>query len=308
MPGTGTPALIIVDVKSRHNNTRAARARPHATCKWLNYYEFFMPLINILPVTLGTVMALMLAAWLVSVQKGKACLADSFWGPGFILVAWVTCLVGPGTPRSYLTAVLITLWGFRLALHISLRNWEKPEDRRYQSMRDHHGPKFWWISLFSVFLLQGFILWVISLAPQIAQASPQPAALTWLDAVGILIWTAGMTIESVADYQMQKFRNNPDNREKVMDRRLWAWTRHPNYFGESLIWWGIFCMALAVPGGWITIISPLLITFLLLKVSGVAMLEKDIGSRRPGYEEYKNRVNAFFPWFPSKKQPSSKQN
>ena len=251
--------------------------------------------------TLFSVLALMAGAWILSLVKKKACVADSFWGAGFVLVAWTTWLMGPGTSRSLLIAVLISIWGGRLAYHITRRNWGKPEDRRYQAMRDHHGKNFWWKSLFSVFLLQAVLLWLISIAPQAAQLSAHPDVLTLLDGIGVLIWTVGMMFEATADRQMEKFRKDPANKAKVMEKGLWAWSRHPNYFGESLVWWGFFCIALAVPGGWLTIFSPLIITFLLLKVSGVAMLEKEIGSRRPGYEEYQKRVNAFFPWFQSSK-------
>lgn len=251
--------------------------------------------------TLVSVLALMAGAWILSLVKKKACVADSFWGAGFVLVAWTTWLMGSGTSRSLLIAVLISIWGGRLAYHITRRNWGKAEDRRYQAMRDYHGKNFWWKSLFLVFLVQAILLWLISIAPQTAQLSAHPDVLTWLDGIGALIWTVGMMFEATADRQMEKFRNDPANRGKVMEKGLWAWSRHPNYFGESLVWWGFFCIALAVPGGWLTIFSPLIITFLLLKVSGVAMLEKDIGSRRPGYEEYQKRVNAFFPWFPSSK-------
>ncbi|EFI35921.1 protein of unknown function DUF1295 [Desulfonatronospira thiodismutans ASO3-1] len=266
------------------------------TCTDLNT----MPLHTIILLNLAAVMLLMLAAWILSLARDKACVADSFWGAGFVLIAWLTWFMGPETFRSLLVALLISIWGIRLILHITRRNWGQPEDRRYQAMRDYHGESFRWISLFKVFMLQGSLLWIIALAPQVAQASPRPGELVWLDFLGIFIWALGMLFEVVGDYQMSQFKKDPSNRGRVMDRGLWGWTRHPNYFGECLVWWGIFCIALSVPGGWMTIISPLLITFLLVRVSGVAMLEKDMGSRRPEYENYKKRVSAFVPWFPLK--------
>lgn len=258
-----------------------------------------MSLPVILLTALGSVLVLMLGAWMLSLVRQKACVADSFWGLGFVLVAWMAWSAGPGTSRSLLVALLISIWGLRLFFHVSARNWGHPEDRRYKAMRDHHGRHFWWFSLFSVFFLQGILLWVISLAPQLAQLSPVPAKLTWLDWLGLSVSATGFILETVSDYQMKRFRDNPANAGKVMDKGLWGYSRHPNYFGESLVWWGIFIIALATPYGWWALISPVLITILLLKVSGVAMLEKDISQRRPEYEKYKQEVSAFIPWFRS---------
>ena len=256
-----------------------------------------MSLTSVLLTSLGAVLVLMIGAWILSLIREKACVADSFWGIGFVLIAWLAWSMGPGTSRSLLVAVLISIWGLRLFSHVTLRNWGQPEDRRYMAMREHHGRRFWWFSLFSVFLLQGILIWIISLAPQLAQMSPVPARLTWIDGLGLFIWAVGFTFEAVGDYQMNRFRSNPANAGKVMDKGLWGYTRHPNYFGESLVWWGIFIIALATPYGWWGLISPVLITVLLLKVSGVAMMEKDISQRRPDYEKYRREVSVFVPWF-----------
>ena len=256
-----------------------------------------MSLLSILLTNLGAVLILMLGAWILSLIRGKACVADSFWGMGFVLIAWLAWSMGPGTIRSLLVAVLISVWGLRLFFHITMRNWGQPEDRRYRAMRERQGRRFWWVSLFSVFLIQGILLWIISLAPQLAQLSSVPKQLTWLDWVGLLVWAVGFIFEVVGDYQMKRFRDHPANAGKVMDQGLWGYTRHPNYFGESLVWWGLFIICLATPYGWCALISPLLITVLLLKVSGVTMLEKDISQRRPEYEKYKREVSAFIPWF-----------
>jgi len=260
-----------------------------------------MSLPNVLLTGLGAVLVLMIGAWILSLIREKACVADSFWGLGFVLIAWLAWSMGPETSRSLLVAVLISIWGLRLFFHITMRNWGAPEDRRYRAMREHYGRRFWWVSLFSVFLLQGTLLWVISLAPQLAQLSSVPDRLTWLDGLGLFVWAVGFTFEAVSDYQMKRFSSNPANEGKVMDKGLWGYSRHPNYFGECLVWWGIFIIALATPYGWWALFSPVLVTVLLLKVSGVAMLEKDIIQRRPDYERYRHRVNAFFPWFPSKR-------
>jgi steroid 5-alpha reductase family enzyme len=163
-----------------------------------------------------------------------------------------------------------------------------------------HGDQFWWISFFRVFFLQGIILWIISLGVQSVQTASYPGKFIWLDALGCLVWAFGFFFEAVADRQLGKFRSDPNSRGKVMDRGLWAYTRHPNYFGESLIWWGIFFIVLTDISHLWTVISPLLITFLLLRVSGVALLERDISERRPEYRAYIRKTSAFIPWFPKK--------
>jgi steroid 5-alpha reductase family enzyme len=206
--------------------------------------------------------------------------------------------------------VLTTLWGLRLALHILIRNWGHGEDRRYQAWRAQYGARFWWVSLFTVFGLQGVLLWAISLVLQVGQLSAIPARLSAiparlvvLDFMGVIIWAVGFIFEAVSDWQLYRFKAVPENKGKVMKKGLWAYTRHPNYFGESLVWWGLFLITLATPGsGWV-VISPLLIGFLLLKVSGVTLLEKTIVDSRPEYAEYIKSTSSFIPWFPRKEKP-----
>jgi len=152
-------------------------------------------------------------------------------------------------------------------------------------------------------LFQGVLLWVISIVVQAGQIAPIPEGLCWLDAAGLLVWAVGFSFEALGDYQLSRFKADPNNRGKVMDQGLWAYTRHPNYFGESLIWWGIFLITLATPISLWTVISPATITFLLLKVSGVTLLEKTIVEKRPAYRAYKENTSAFIPWFPKKKEP-----
>jgi steroid 5-alpha reductase family enzyme len=240
--------------------------------------------------------------WLLSLPARNASLADIFWGLGFVLIAWWSFALGGGyLGRKILLALLTTVWGLRLSLYIAWRNWGKGEDRRYQEWRAKRGESFWWVSFFTVFLTQAVLLWLVSLAVQLGQVSPTPAGLTGLDLLGILVWGAGFTFEAVADWQLARFKADPANRGKVMDQGLWAYSRHPNYFGESLIWWGLFLIALATPYGWYALISPVVITFLLLKVSGLVLLEKDIAERRPDYREYLETTSAFIPWFPKKR-------
>jgi len=250
----------------------------------------------------AAVMGFMTSVWVLSVVIKNAGIADTFWGLGFVLVAWITFAVAEGYPgRKLLITLLVTVWGVRLALHIGIRSWGKGEDRRYQAWRRQYGARFWWISLFTVFLLQGALLWVISLVSQAGQWSPEPDRLVRLDGAGFLLWVVGFFFEAVGDRQLAAFKANPQNKGRVMDQGLWRYTRHPNYFGECLMWWGIFLITLATPGSFWTIISPLTITFLLLRVSGVTLLERTIVENRPEYRDYQERTSAFIPWFPKKR-------
>jgi steroid 5-alpha reductase family enzyme len=257
---------------------------------------------TILGFNLAAVLALMVGVWGLSLVLKNASIADIFWGLGFVLVAWLTFFFTQGYQgRKVLLTLLTTIWGLRLSLHILRRNWGQGEDRRYQAWRASRGASFWWVSLFSVFLTQGILLWLISLAVQVGQSSPVPAGLTGIDFLGILLWCTGFTFEAVADRQLSHFKADPANRGRVMNQGLWAYSRHPNYFGESLIWWGLFLIVLPTPYGWYALVSPVLITFLLLRVSGVSLLEKDIVERRPEYREYRETTSAFIPWFPKRR-------
>jgi steroid 5-alpha reductase family enzyme len=257
--------------------------------------------LSILALNFGAVVALMSGVWLVSLVKRDASVVDIFWGPGFVLVAWLTFIKTDGyLGRKLLLTLLTTIWGLRLAVHIFIRNWGHGEDRRYQAWRAQHGERFWWVSLFTVFGLQAVLLWVISIVLQSGQISSVPNRFVWLDGLGTLIWAVGFGFEALADWQLARFKADPANQGKVMKRGLWAYTRHPNYFGECLVWWGLFLITLATPGGIWAIISPIVITFLLLKVSGVTLLEKTILDTRPEYADYMQTTSSFFPWFAKK--------
>ena len=248
---------------------------------------------------LGTVLAAATVAWMVSLRLRNASIADVCWGLGFVLLAWVYLLVSPGTtPRSWLVVTLMTLWGMRLAIHISRRNHGKGEDPRYQAMRAWHGPAFWWRSLFTVFWLQAALLWFVALPLLVAVRAAQPDALTAVDGMGVLLFAVGFAFEVVGDYQLSGFRAEPSNRGEVLDRGLWRYTRHPNYFGDATMWWGMYAIAAATPGGWFTVLSPALMTLLLVRVSGVTLLEEGLTASKPGYRAYIARTPAFFPWFP----------
>jgi steroid 5-alpha reductase family enzyme len=235
--------------------------------------------------------------WMLSVRLEDASIADICWGLGFVLLAWLYALLSPGlTPRSWLVTISITVWGTRLALHIFRRH--QGEDPRYRAMRAAQGPPFWWRSLFTVFWLQGALLWFVALPVLVAVRAPKPTAFTSLDGVGLLLFVIGFAVEAIGDYQLERFRSVPANRGTVLDTGLWHYTRHPNYFGDATMWWGIYALAAATPRGWLTMLSPALMTLLLMRVSGVTLLEDNLKVSKPGYRDYIARTPAFFPWFP----------
>ena len=242
------------------------------------------------------ILALMVAVWLLSVAVRDASIVDSVWSLGFVVVAVVALVAGPGLlERRLLVFALVAIWGVRLSLHITRRNWGRGEDYRYQAFRARWGQRFWWVSLFTVFLLQGVIMFVVSLPIQAVGAGETPASLGWLDALGALVWVVGFAFETVGDAQLARFKADPSNHGRVMDRGLWRYTRHPNYFGDSTLWWGIGLIALATPFGPVALLGPAVMTYMLVRVSGVAMLERTIAERRPGYAEYVRRTSGFFP-------------
>jgi steroid 5-alpha reductase family enzyme len=256
-----------------------------------------IPLIN-----LATVSAMMTVGWIFSVLRKNVTIVDSLWGLGFVLVAGVTFWTGNGfTGRSLLILVLTAAWGLRLAGYLTWRNWGQAEDHRYGQWRKKIGRHFWIVSLFKVFWLQALFLWVISLVLQKSQLSHEPSHFTALDILGTIVWAIGFVFEWIGDWQLARFKADPKNRGKVMDRGLWAWSRHPNYFGEFLIWWGFFLVALTTPGGWWTMVSPVIISIVLLKMTGVPLTEAALRARRPGYAEYIKNTSPFFPRPPKKK-------
>ncbi|MEW6127333.1 MAG: DUF1295 domain-containing protein [Acidobacteriota bacterium] len=260
-----------------------------------------MTFITLLGVTLALVLGMMLVLWLVSLMVKDASIVDSFWGVGFAAIGWVSFFLTDGAaPRKFLITSLVTIWGLRLGLHIFSRNHGKGEDYRYRAMRKQWGDKFPLVSLITVFGLQGLLMWFISMPVQIAQTSATPANFILFDYLGIGVWLIGFFFEAVGDFQLRQFKGNPANKGKVMDVGLWRYTRHPNYFGDATLWWGYFLIACAVPMGYLTFFSPLLMTFFLMKVSGVALLEKSLKKSKPGYLEYVARTSSFFPLPPKK--------
>jgi steroid 5-alpha reductase family enzyme len=243
----------------------------------------------------------MILVWVGSLVTRDASIVDRVWGLGFVLVAWLAfVLTDAETVRKMVVVALVTLWGVRLSVYITWRNWGKGEDYRYREMRRKRGAQFPFISLFSVFLLQAVILWAVAAPLLQAQRAQGPDGMTWLDLAGITVFAIGFFFEVVGDSQLARFKADPGNRGKVLNTGLWRYTRHPNYFGDAMVWWGFFLLAVATPGGWWTFYSPVLMTFLLMKVSGVALLEQSLRETKPQYRDYVERTSAFFPWPPKK--------
>ncbi len=236
------------------------------------------------------------ATWMLSFAKKDVSIVDSAWSLMIFAAACVYVATLPETgPRAGWVIVLASIWAARLVIYITARNWGEPEDRRYQAIRARNQPHFEWKSLYLVFVLQAVLAWVVS-APLLA-AIASPRAPGWIDGLGVALVVVGLIFETVSDYQLARFKRDPANQGRVLDAGLWRYTRHPNYFGEFCVWWGFFLLALA-GGGWWAIVSPLVMSILLLRISGVTLLEKDIGERRPAYRAYIDHTNAFFPGLP----------
>ena len=243
--------------------------------------------------SLGILTICSIVLWFLSIWKRDASIADLMWGMYFVILAWISYVHAP-TTRGVLITILTSIWGIRLSVYLGIRNHKKPEDRRYAAMRNYHGSQFWWRSCGTVFLFQMFLAWLIGFPQQFAHTAH---TLFWLDFVGIALWCIGFYWEVVGDWQLYHFLKNKKD-DEVLDTGLWKYSRHPNYFGDALLWWGYGCIAFAATEWWMIWLSPLFMTILLLQVSGVRLLEKDIANRRPKYKEYIQKTSAFFPWFP----------
>ncbi len=247
----------------------------------------------------ATVLAFGLLLWLISLARRDSSIVDIAWGPLILLVGasyYLTTAV-PGS-RARLVLALVAIWAIRLAVHIGARNLGHGEDFRYAAWRAQH-PSTWWIrSYFKVFLLQGVIAWIVALPIYFAVTSGSPAHFTPWDQIGTLVFVTGFLFEAIGDEQLRQFKRHPANRGQVLNTGLWRYTRHPNYFGESVLWWGIGLIGVSTPGGWAGLLGPAIITFLLLRVSGVAMLEKSLKETKPAYADYIARTSAFFPGVP----------
>ena len=247
--------------------------------------------ITSLPLLLGMAVIGWFHAW----RRSNVNIVDSLWSlfflAGSLVYAWKAEAL---SMSSWILLLLVLAWSLRLSIHLSIRNAGKPEDHRYAAMRGRN-PHFARRSLFTVFGLQAVLAWFISLP--LAAAIFSPAEFGGLHLFALVLFATGFFFETVADWQLARFRSNPDNRDKVLDTGVWRLSRHPNYFGEACIWWSFYLFALAAGHAW-TFVSPLFMTILLLRVSGVSLLEKDIEERRPGYRRYVETTPAFIPWLP----------
>ena len=241
------------------------------------------------------ILILMVTTWLVSVVIKNASIVDIVWGLGFVVVAWVGRAFGDGNDaRQWLLTLLTTLWGLRLAGYLAWRNTGHGEDFRYRSMRKRWGARFPLVSLVTVFGLQGTLMWIVSLGVQLGQADDTPD-LGWLAVIGVLVYAVGIFFEVVGDAQLAKFKSDPGSAGKVMDKGLWRYTRHPNYFGDACVWWGLSLIAAETGSGAWGLIGAAVMSFFLRRVSGVTMLERSLKKRREGYEDYIARTSPFLP-------------
>jgi len=259
-----------------------------------------MELVNAFFIAAIIIFGYMTGLFIIALIRKDNSIADIAWGFGFVIVAWLTLwIVGNFYPRQLLTCILVLIWGSRLSIRIFRRNRGRGEDPRYRKWREEWGRFFVPRSYLQVFLLQGAIL-LVNISPVLIINTTSDGSLNVLDACGLLIWITGFIFESVGDYQLDQFLANPKNRGTIMDQGLWRYTRHPNYFGEITMWWGIYIIALSVPYGWIGIIGPLTITLMIVLVSGIPMTER-LMEKTPGFEEYRRRTSVLIPWFVKKR-------
>lgn len=247
----------------------------------------------------------MCSAFAISLVRRDNGTADIAYGWGFVLVAWTTFLLGNPGSAAFLASIFATVWAARLSVRIYLRNVGKPEDFRYKEWRDAWGKTFVLRSFLQVYVLQGVVIFLVALPLSLLNIYGAASGIGMIAAIGFVLWGIGFFFEAVGDYQLARFIGNPQNKGKVMDRGLWRYTRHPNYFGESLMWWGLALAAFATLeplmglSAYLAFVGPLLITFLLLKVSGVPLLEKRFAGK-PEWEAYKSRTSVFFPLPPKR--------
>jgi steroid 5-alpha reductase family enzyme len=250
--------------------------------------------MNVFTVNLLVIVVVMTSVWILSTVIRDASIVDIVWGAGFVVVAWSSWITSDADGLAALAVrVCVTVWGLRLAGYLAWRNLGKGEDFRYQAMRRKYGARFPLISFVTVFLLQGALMWIVSLPVQVVHdVDPQASPVL---VVGVVVWVVGLAFEVVGDLQLARFKADPASAGRVMDTGLWRYTRHPNYFGDFLVWWGIAIMALSNVASMVGVIGAVVMSVLLMRVSGVPMLEHSMAKRRPGYVEYQRRTSAFFP-------------
>jgi len=247
------------------------------------------------------ILAFVTLLWIWSVFIKNVSIVDIFWGVGFVIVnTFYVYMSGELNARKIWTLILVSIWGLRLAIYLAYRNIGKGEDFRYQEFRKNYGPKrYWWFSFFQTFLLQGILIMIISLPLLGIHSSSSAGNLNLLDYIGIVVWIIGFTFEAGGDYQLAQFKRDTKNKGKVLNTGFWKYTRHPNYFGDSAVWWAYAIFSIAAGSYW-QIIGALIMTVLILKISGVSLLEKTLKETKPQYREYIQKTNSFLPWFPKK--------
>ncbi len=248
------------------------------------------------------ILVLVTLLWIWSVIIKNASIVDLFWGFGFVVVnTFYAFMSGELNSRKILILALLSIWGLRLTIYLAWRNIGKGEDFRYQEFRKNFGPeRYWWVSFFQTFLLQGVLIMIVSLPLLAINSSADPGDLKLLDYFGIVVWLIGFAFESGGDFQLSRFKKNKANKGKVLNTGFWKYTRHPNYFGDSAVWWAYAIFSIAAGGYW-QIVGSIVMTLLIIKISGVALLEKTLNETKPQYKEYIQKTNSFFPWFPKTK-------
>jgi len=247
------------------------------------------------------ILILVTLLWVWSVFIKNVSIVDIFWGLGFVIVnAFYVFMSGELNTRKILILGLVSIWGLRLAIYLAYRNIGKGEDFRYQEFRRNYGPKrYWWFSFFQTFLLQGALIMIVSLPLLGINSSTSSGDLKILDYIGIIVWLIGFTFEAAGDFQLARFKRAIGNKGKVLNTGFWKYTRHPNYFGDSAVWWAYAIFSISAGSYW-QIIGSIVMTLLIIKISGVALLEKTLNDTKPKYREYIKKTNSFFPWFPKK--------
>lgn len=260
-----------------------------------------MTFLNVYLVGLALIVAMVTLLWIYSVIIKNASIVDVFWGFGFVITNIIYLIMNDvSNLRQWLLVILVSVWGIRLSGYIGWRNYAKGEDFRYQKFREDYGAhRYWWVSYFQVFLLQGLLMWLIS-APLLAtHFYSQSDSLNLIDLFAFILWLIGFVFEAGGDWQLAKFKANPENKGKVLNTGFWHYTRHPNYFGDATVWvaYALFSVA---SGSYLPVLGSLLMIGLIIKVSGVAMLERTLKETKPAYKDYIEKTNSFFPWFPRK--------
>lgn len=247
------------------------------------------------------ILVLVTILWLWSVVIKNVSIVDLFWGFGFVVVnAFYFLNSGDFNNRKILLLVLVTIWGLRLTIYLSWRNIGKGEDFRYQEFRRKYGPdRYWWFSFFQTFLLQGILMMMVSLPLLGVNKGARAHDLNLLDYLGVIVWVIGFVFEAGGDYQLARFKQDPKNKGKILNTGFWKYTRHPNYFGDSAVWWAFGLLSIAAGSYW-QAIGSIIMTLLIIKISGVALLEKSLNNNKPQYQEYIQKTSSFFPWFPKK--------